>query len=279
MDIELVYVECPHCGKWYTHSEILSYTTHGSSSEFWSDGKCEETEYSEYSFRPYTRCEKCDNFFWYDDCRKVKRHEIFEYADQDKHDTNHLVFEFLKANPAYLEENETISTSEYPPPHYWHSLPEYLIPDYLVILKTKNLNTERELYIRTKLWQHINDLVRDNKSAIWMHLQYTHSFKAFFNFSAVDYYKHINNTKKELYKQHQKLRIENLERLQELTQTTENEDDALTLIEIERELANFSKAKSLIRSLSSEYKKHYNNFIRKSLRRIKWKSEKVFKIS
>ncbi len=66
MQIELIYIECPHCKNWYSYSELLSYSSYGAS-ECWSDGKCNDFNISEYMFMPYARCNNCKKFLWIED--------------------------------------------------------------------------------------------------------------------------------------------------------------------------------------------------------------------
>jgi hypothetical protein len=281
MELIPSYIECPKCGKWFRHARLLSYSIFYKS-EYWSDGKCYNYDVPEYSYMPFSKCGNCNNFFWFDDCREIKEYDIREYVDDitPKSGNTELIAHFLKKNPT-CDVDERNFNLDYPPSEYWDNLPEHLIPDFVQIIENKdNLSNEGEIYIRTKLWQHINDLVRFQKNPIIQHLRQCGTFKEIFNFKPIKYQIAISKRNKKLYEEYHQLCIQNLNRLLDLLkQTPENEGSNFTMIEIERELGNFSKAKSLIKSLNKRDRDNQKPLIRKSKSYIAIRSRKVFKIS
>lgn len=277
----MLSVECPHCKKWYSHSELLSYSTFGSS-ECWSDGKCVNNNLSEYSFMPFSKCEKCNNFFWFDDCRKIADYEISSYLNSNDVEPENLILivDFLKDNPEFKIKGNLDVSLDYPHVYYWENMPKYIIPDYISILeKSNNLNRDREIYIRTKLSQHINDFVRNSQNSLKLHIKYSRSIKSFFNFKHLKSHIKFSFNNKKLYKEYEQLRTINLMRLSELYQETiDYEDSKMSLIEIERELGNFEKAKFIINGLDRIDKQHNKNFVESSLKYVLKNSAKIFKI-
>ncbi len=37
---------------------------------------------SEYSSMPFSKCDECNELFWFDDCRQVEEHEINKYLEK-----------------------------------------------------------------------------------------------------------------------------------------------------------------------------------------------------
>jgi len=267
MQIELINVECPHCKKWYSHSDVMSYSTHGKS-ECWSDGKCIGDDSLEYSFLPFSKCDNCSKFFWFEDCRKIKDYEIRSQIESPKEEfvENEIVIEFLKENLEDYQENKL--DLNYPPPHWhWGDITALLIEDFITILEdADNLPVVREIYIRTKLWQHINDYIRDADN-FFMQIIKNNREKLV-----------LNNQQ---YQKHERIRLDNLNCLSELmnkVEGSEYENKEIILIEIERELSHFEKAKLLIDFLDATDKHNHTKFINKSLKLISKKSTKAFKI-
>jgi len=282
MLLEFVYIKCPECGKWYSHTELMSYSVFGNV-ESWSDGKSINPNMSEYSFLPFAKCDACANFFWFEDCKQLPDYEIHAYLDKKEliNATEEDVKDFLTANPNFSLDGNNGLSLDYPPPDYWFNLPEYLIKDLIALLENKAaLNEDREIYVRTKLWQHINDLVRDRKNPIVIHFRNIHSFKSAFSFRHLIEYVRFTIQNKKLYKSYKSLLHENLEQLKLLHEKTiDYEDSVIPLIEIERELGNFSKAKALISGIKFNGESRYKLFLKKSKRYINKKSSRIFKIS
>ena len=265
MQVELLYVECPNCKKWHAHSELTSYPILGNL-ECWSDGKCIRDETLEYSSMPFSKCTKCENFFWFEDCRKIEDYEIRRHIDppNDEFVEKQLVVEFLKENLEDYQENNL--DLNYPPSHwYWGNISALLIEDFIKILEnTDNLLPDKEIYIRTKLWHYINDLVRFSDN-FFMQILKNDRKKTTYN--------------KTQYKEYEKTRLENLIRLAEQLRKVEEveyEASEISLIEIERELGHFDKAKLLIENIDPINVHKNKVFIKKSLELITKKSTKVF---
>ena len=171
MTFSIQYTECPNCKQWYATTEVMSYSTYGNI-ECWSDGKCFNPNLSEYSSMSFSKCDNCNELFWIDNCRQVEEHEIDKYLEKTtdektggriniKHKTEKedTILDFLsKKYNDYT--NRTVSFLDYPQLHYYVES-EYFILDFLKLLdKLDKLSNENEIYIRIKLWQHINDLKR-----------------------------------------------------------------------------------------------------------------------
>lgn len=282
MLLEFAYIKCPKCGKWYSHTELMSYSVFGNV-ESWSDGKSINHNMSEYSFLPFAKCDACAGFFWFDDCKQLSDYEIHAYLDKREliSATEEEVKEFLTVNPNFSLDGNNGLSLDYPPPDYWFDLPGSFIKDLIRLLENKaTLNEDREIYVRTKLWQHINDLVRDKKNPFVIHFRNIHNFKSAFSFRHLIEYMKFKKQNKRLYKSYKSLLHENLEQLKLLYEKTiDYEDSVLSLIEIERALGNFSKANTLISGIRFNGESGYKTFLEKSKRYIKRKSGKIFKIS
>ena len=112
-----------------------------------------------------------------------------------------------------------------------------------------NLTADKEVYLRTELWQKLNPITQ------------------------------IFNKKAKLFRQHKENRRENLEKLKELLPKIEKfESLEITQIEIERELGNFEKAKTLIENLDGTDRHNFQFFIEKSIKLTSSKSTRVFEI-
>lgn len=241
MLIDIKYVECPHCKSWYSTTELLSYSGFGSNAECWSDGKCINANISEYSFMPFVRCENCKNFFWIDECSQATRTEL------------------LKKNQGKFSEAE-IPQIDYPPPHYWFNLPISFISDLIEILNSQELSTQNEIYIRTKLWQHINDFKRNNKIK---------------NFRQIT--RLIKNKKNFL--KYKKTHLANMKKLSELIEKSNDTIEKFSmLVELYRELGDFKKSKSIIDCADPAEIQYNKEFVNKSKKMITKRSKQIFKI-
>ena len=287
MTFSIKYTECPNCKQWYATTEIMSYSTHGNI-ECWSDGKCFHPNLSEYSSMPFSKCENCGELFWFAETRQVEEHEIDKYLKKTtnekigeqiipKHRTekDNTILDFIrKKYEDYV--NKTIHFLDYPALHYYAES-EYFILDFLKLLDTSDeLSTENEIYIRIKLWQHINDLIRKTGTIFkeFISIRFLSNIKIFF--------RSIKEKKKSnrLYRKYAKIRTENMEILSKLLQKTNkmDGDDTVLLIELHRELGNFQKAKEIIYNADASDKEYHKKFISKSEKLIPKKSVKVFKI-
>ena len=278
MQMQLNYVECPHCGNWYAHSELISHTKSGSS-KCWSDGKCVNVNLTEYSFLPFAKCDNCENFFWFDDCKQISDSAISSYIEKTEtvkdelilsdniDNTTKIIVDFLKENiEDYQNSNLELN---YPQAHwYWGDITGIMIDDFVKILEEfSSLSVTKEIYLRKQIWQHINDYVRNTES-LFIQILKNNRKKVAYN--------------KQQYKDYEKIKIENLRKLCDLLQNDKNsefENKEVILIEINRELSEFEKATKLIEKLDSVDKKHNEQFIAKSIELINLKSANVFRIS
>lgn len=296
MILEIKYVECPNCKKWSSKSDLLSYNTFGGA-ECWSDGKTFNNNLSEYSFLPFTKCDNCKAFFWYDECRQINDYDVSNFLRENEHNADSInkpdekkaeknenlnpILDFLKENLEVYKSQEVSLQSNYPPAHYWENLAKYFIDDIQYLLnKQGELTPENEVFLRIKLWQHINDLIR-NENAI---LQYVKSIRSFSDLLRIRLFFENIKYKKENKKRYNKfkaLRFENMNKLLQLLQNADIKDyieKNIFIIELERELGNFEKAKSIIENIDPSDKNFHKAFIAKSKRLIKARSKRVFRM-
>lgn len=286
MQLQIYYKKCPNCGKWYTYYEMISYTIHGNT-ECWSDGKCNNMPFSEYSNLAYDKCSACNQFFWNDDCEMIEEYMIREYLNKGTIEKNeNLVLDFLSKNKNY-ESNDNDLSNDYPPASYWDNMEQFMLDDYKILLNSKSSqNIKREIYIRIKIWQTINNYVRDNRNPIAEHFKYNKGLSALCRFS---FLKELFATRKkniETYKLLNEYRRENLERLLHLIDESEklpheigDETEYITQrIEIYRELAKFSEALELLKSAEKELMHHNISFVKKTRKHISRKSTLVFQL-
>jgi hypothetical protein len=201
----------------YTH-ELLSYFI--SDSVNYSDGKHETS-----SFLPSNDkigiCFKCKKAFWKED-------SLMENQFMEGNYPNNLTITDLEIA---IGENSNYKIA------IWYS--DLLKNEFA---KTK----EKEIYLRFKIWHILNDNLR------------THNKNFFYYLKGVDLKKAINvllqkHRNKKLPNKSQKLFIENLERLIEIFEIT-NDDDKLLIAEMHRESGNFLEASQLLKEIKTENK-------------------------
>lgn len=276
MLINIKYVECPQCETWFSTSELLSYSSHGKNTSCRSDGKCSGQALPEYSFLPYSRCDNCKAFFWFDNCRSftdadidtdvTSARDIRPDAAADEK-TQKAVRDFLKDyKQEYLKNTSDLSLN-YPPPEHWFNLPHSFIKDYMEILKDNELSTENEIFIRIKLWQHISDLVNNAPPG-----------RSGFNIRLLFHRLSEKLKNKQAYRAYEKIREKNISILIRLLEGSPEKatDKSPLLIELKRQAGKFDEAKELIDNTSREELNYYKNFIRKSKKMIKRKSTRTF---
>ncbi len=312
-----LYFKCSHCGRWHSRMKQKRYSdviiTEDWSDGKYLD--LDWSEYEETPFVRCNNCEKIfwlDDYSTLtdDEIETFASKEIpqeFGYDNiafykkiiKDEDEKIRLIKDFLRKNyNVFFKENLSIKyptreaqeyyfeeilniypTDEdfeeyfgnnlnvnYPPRHLRRVYKtEYFINDLIELLKnTDNLNNSREIYLRTKLFQHINDLVRIKKVSVEEDIEPVEEKKL----------------KGKLYGKYKQIRIENLQYLSELLQKGEGKGDKdikITLVEIERELGNFEKAKTLIDNLYKTGNHIQEKFINISLELIDKKSTKVFR--
>ena len=264
MHLEIYYTECPHCKTWFSHTPIISKFDFDKN-ECWSDGDCVHISLT-YPNMLFAQCNECRKTFWFDDCHQINDFEINDNEivsanssdDCKKHIQNgnkKVHKDFLDANPNFCDDKKisilrhTTNFTEVPKAE--------IIKKYLSALDDAGTDIERNIYIRTKIWQQINDFEKVQE-------------KSKFSFFR-------KKTKKQ--DDYNELKIKNLKKLSELIQQQDKfESIDIALIEIERELGNFEKAKSLIDNLNAADKHNYELFIKISEQFIAKKSTKVFKL-
>ncbi len=271
MQIDVIYSECPHCKTLYSNLEFVSYTLRNAQS--WSDGKIIDSEWSEYSQFPFTKCSNCGNFFWFSDCRKVRQYELLnaEYSEKAE------IKEFMQSHQELMNDTEQIRSNYYPFLVNADDFVVNLIADFQEIIKKTQLNAKRELFVRIKLWQQINDLIRDRKCLIIQHVKSVDSIQSFFNFSIFRKIKTERKNRRKLYFSYKVLKKENLLVLKELIEPIDIEDKLL-LIEVYRALGDFSKSKTLLGKLDPDSLQTHSVFVQKSKFRLHLKLSGVFKL-
>lgn len=276
MILELAYIKCPHCGEWYSHTDVVSYSNFGQST-CWSDGKCEGGDMDELSMLPFSKCDKCGNFFWLEDCQKLREFEIFDYKENRpiEEEKAQLIKSFFEKYPNFNRNSDDVSSLNYPPPDYWFDLPNIFLKDLQFILKNdENLDNERKVYLRTKIWHNINDLKRKRKSF--------YKFEDYLNFKRIFLMTKNKFTQNNSYHKYKTIKKDNLLKLFELLfdkKYKDYPDVKMQKIEITRELGMFAETQNLINSLNKDDLKEYFHFVEKTKKMIKIKSKKLFRIS
>jgi hypothetical protein len=192
------YTKCPKCGALYSYSDSLQENI--SRTEFWSDGFCMAP--MKKDIINFAKCYECNTFFW------IQENSIHELENLP---------EIKSLENSWSLDN--ISSKEI---------------DFIKDAFRSGLasNTEKEIFLRIKLWHAINHLIRKYDS---------HGFfkiikqKFFETADSKDSLKHYNSTTT--------LKLNNLIRLANLLKLDMNENsDYLLFAEIYRELGDFSKA-------------------------------------
>ena len=222
---------------------------------------------------PFSKCDNCNQFFWIDECKQLEDYEIREYLDKveeigisetiiahkDKSGEVKIIQSFLKENREKYLNSENMRLN-YPPPHYWFDLPVAFIVDLLELLKYEITNLNNEIFIRIKIWQHINDLRRNIK--IWKLKQISNNIK-----------------NRNLYFKYKNFHAENMKKLSELIEKSKDSIDKFPLlVELYRELGDFKKAKSIIDNADASEIEYNKKFVIKSRKMIKNRNIKIFKI-
>jgi len=270
---ETPFVRCNNCEKLFwiddyatiTDDEIGTFAKKEIPKEFGSDNISfykkiiKDEDKKTKLIKDFLR-ENYDKFFKEDLCVRYSTREEQEYYFENILNISYPTNEDYEF---YFGNNLNVN---YPPKHLRRvNKTEYFINDLIELLKgTNNLNTNREIYLRTKLFQHINDLVRVSRDLVEEDIE------------AVK--------EKKLYEKYKQIGTKNLRDLSELLRRGEGKGSIavkITLAEIERERGNFEKAKLLIANLDAMGNHNYihGKFINISLKLIDEKSTKVFKLN
>jgi len=275
MTLNPEYCECPFCNTLTTHLNVMSYSLHNV--ESWSDGKVMDSNFNEYSNLLFTKCRNCNELFWYSETKKISDIELTRFRTTAE--GNNAAQSFLAKHSDLLNATENIPVNSYPFDEHWFAMPDYFIRDLQKMLDNNSCNTlEKETYIRIKLWQHINDLVRFRKNTIFQHIKHSDGIKSLFNFSILKKERATQKHKKALYLSLSEMRINNLTRLcQIFEQNSSDIDNKRMLIELYRELKQFDKAQNCLKSIPSD-NTFYLLFFSKTKLYLMQKSARVFKV-
>jgi hypothetical protein len=274
MQLILQYVECEHCGEWFTHTNLLSYTFNGKVN-LRSDGKYYGDEiYFSMQF-PFTKCRKCGNFFFPQKSLLVPNFWLNMPENELNKEQKQILAAFYKKYPKTNLKNFEIPSLDYPPPEYWFNFPILMIKDALNVLEIP-INQAIEIDIRIKLWQLFNDLKYTSENLILKHFFKNFSINGIFHLKFLK--NHLNKKNKNIrfFYENKNSYISNLKRLSELLIVENKEKNLCFLVEIERNLGNFSKARTLLNEFSEHQKKEFFIFVKKTKRKLFFKSKKVF---
>jgi len=227
-----IVLDCPHCSTLMNDYELMSYTVHSSTS--WSDGKCDNGVPDNNQIKI---CAVCHLPFW-------------------------------KAN-ATLPDNPDWDTEGLGGPINIHDLP-WRFDDNRQEMQIKFYNDliddgfadedDKEIYLRTKLWWSINDIIRNlSKWTSARNLRQLSEIK-----------KHRSKSLK-LFGKYKPLLEKNLDRLI-FNYIKKGDIDLISLTEMYREKSNFTKAQEILLQFEGEKGKVYG----KMKRKIRQKSSKVF---
>jgi len=242
MLLDPVLIKCPHCSTLSQHYQLMSYTIH--KAEYWSDGKCDSFDIHKPSL--LIKCRTCNQFYWID----KNNNQISRRIDHEAHEKlGNQEFPNLEINEE-VEDIENLNDA--------------------IVNGLGNTN-ERETYLRTRLWQKINDLLRYNKGKSIKLLEFIRIRKKF----------PVNNRNKKTYEDNAEKFKENLMALAALMDDTYIED-LITKAEIYREIGIFNKSLTY-----AELCKNHPDFkssegikttVKKIIRYAKRKKSAVFKI-
>ncbi len=213
MIIEPVIIQCPHCRLKSIHYTSMSGTIHESIS--FTDGKMEVVS-GMISFDPVLiKCRQCNKLY------------IFDKAIREGKEAGERIDELRDL-------------------HYGERHPQ--IEDYQEAIKIyKGQDMDQEIKLRTLFWWKINDLIRfesgigSKRSFLMDVLNYL--------YRPLRNYKPLHKNYPE-YKKWLPAKNENLRALYKLLNTENNPEDIYFMIEIQRELANYSNARNLLNSIT-----------------------------
>lgn len=206
MIIEAVIIECPHCNLRSSHHIAISGTVF--ESIVYTDGKMDVLS-GMYSENPsLIKCRKCSAYFFFDE------NQLAGYESKE----------------AY---NENVSELTYN---------EYLLSadDFRnALLEMKHLRLEKEILLRTKFWWSVNDFIREDIN--WQEKK--RFFTRAMNYLLMPLLKLKRfHPKYSVYKRYLMDKNENLIKLLGLLKPQNHPEEWLTVVEIYRELSQFTKA-------------------------------------
>ncbi len=230
-----IAIKCPHCGTLMRDFELMSHTVHTSTT--YSDGLCED---GVSKIKDISICTNCSQAFWREDAKLSKE----------------LDYEAMEELEGALDMMDL-------PWRLDDDRQEKKILFYKDLLENDFADNDmKEIYLRTRLWWSINDLVR--------HLSRWHHARNLKHFRFI--LKHRKENMK-LFKKYEELLKENLNRLIFLY-IKKGEVDLLYLADMYREKSDFNKAMEIL--LKVEQKGGVYNQMKHKIRR---KNKRVFQLN
>ncbi len=235
-----IVVKCPHCSTLMMDYELISYTTHGSSTYF-SDGKNDEVPSMEDA-SGIGICVACKKPFWRSES-KLPADQI----DWKRMDNLPNVMDTLSLIMIFDEQGK-----------------ERQIMFYKELLEQDFAKTEwQEFYLRKHLWWSINDIIRHLGG--WTQARSLRELKAILSH---------RRTCKKLFRKYDGLLVQNLDRMIFLY-IISADVDLLYLANMYREKGKFQKAMEILSKEGVQKGKTYSQLQRK----ISRKNHFVFKLS
>ena len=120
---------CPECSGEIVQGAMASGNTFGA--RMWTDGKMEAPMLPDYPL--LVKCPNCQALFWINEAKEIGQGGFFD------------------ENPGWPNAKEPVLPTE---------------SDFLRALATGGMSREKDLYLRRKYWEAINDAYRTNASAV-----------------------------------------------------------------------------------------------------------------
>jgi len=207
MELILSYSKCPKCDTIISYIDMISGNT--IDGEIWSDGMIESSMF--YNVLKYNKCSNCNSFYWLSD-NLIKEPENFENINR-------------------IEESFD-----------FENLYKPMIDNAIEALQSGVANSEeKEIFIRIKLWQSINNLIRHSKNRSFGRKLYCIFFKS--KEEKINY---------KLYVSYIETKNQNLQKLAFLLQNSKVTEDYLIICEIYRELGCFEDAKLWLKKIENK---------------------------
>jgi len=227
-----IILDCPHCSTLMNDYELMSYTVHNSIS--WSDGKCDSGAPDNHQIKI---CAVCHLPFWKADAA---------LPDDPDWDTEGLYGPLnIHDLPWRFDDNRQEMQIK-----FYNDLIEDSFAD----------EDDKEIYLRTRLWWSINDIIRSLPN--WTNAR---------NWGQLSEIKNHRHKSLKLFGKYKTLLDKNLNRLMFLC-IKKGDVDLIHLAEMYREKGDFGKAIEILLQFEGKRGKAY----RKMKRKIRQKSIKVF---
>lgn len=229
-----IAIKCPHCRTLMRDYELMSYTVHASTT--YSDGFCED---GISKIKDISICIHCKGAFWREEA-KISKELDFETMEKLEN-----ALDMMDLPWSFDDDRQ-----------------EKTILFYKDLLENDfTHNDVKEIYLRTRLWWSINDLVRHVPG--WHHAR---------NLKQLRFILKHRKESTRLFKKYEDLSKENLNRL--IFLYIKNGDvDLLYLADMYREKSDFGKAMDIL--LKVEQKGTVYNQMKHKIRR---KNKRVFQL-